>query len=57
MTTAPMRPAAAAAASEWASSGRPASATKAFGPPAPSLCPEPAAAMMAVAVSAEGVTP
>ena len=28
--------------------GRPASGTKAFGPPAPSLSPEPAAAMTAV---------
>jgi len=37
------------AASDQASSGRSPSSTKAFGPPAPSLCPEPAAAMTAVA--------
>jgi len=35
------------ASSDHSRSGRPASLTKAFGPPAPSLSPEPAAAMTA----------
>src|SRR5262249_30821329 len=37
------------ASSDHSSIGRPARAAKAFGPPAPSLCPEPAAAITAAA--------
>src|SRR5215217_1937516 len=42
------------ASSDHSTSGRPASGTKAFGPPAPSLSPEPAAAMTADAAGASG---
>ncbi len=49
MTAAATLGAAAKAAIDQATSGLPPTSTKAFGPPAPSLSPEPAAAINAVA--------
>src|SRR5688500_7892365 len=57
MTTAPMVLAAANASSDHWSIGRPPSGTSAFGPPAPSLSPEPAAAIRAVARAARLIGP
>src|SRR3954462_11681597 len=47
-TIEPTEPAARQASIDHSTIGLPPSGTKAFGPPAPSLCPEPAAAMTAV---------
>src|SRR5687767_1453670 len=44
------------AASDHATSGRPPSSTSDFGPPAPSLSPEPAAAITAAACADAGVS-
>src|SRR5687768_13559561 len=50
----PTESAARIASSDHSIIGRPASSTKAFGPPAPSLSPEPAAAITALAAASGG---